>query len=279
MIALGDTKSLQLSMKRKAQSVDKMGNPPLIGSPGLKNKTKGQQPAPGEVIIGDKAEDTMASIYGNTRFDIAAIATSITEDETRIKRAFYEDLFLMMANSDRRQITAREVAEKQEEKLLMLGPVLERLHSELLDPLIDRTFSILEKNGVLPVPPPELQGKALSVEYVSVLAQAQRMVAVGALERTVGFAAEVAAVWPEARHKINMPQAIDEYANSMGVTPGVIRPDDEAQELADAEAQAAAAQQQGQQIAGAADTAKTMSETDSDGDNALGNMLRQAGLQ
>ena len=91
----------------------------------------------------------------------------------------------MLAQTDRRQITAREVAEKHEEKLLMLGPVLERLHTELLDPLIDRTFNILQQNGVLPVPPPELQNKDLNVEYVSVLAQAQRLVATGAVDRVL----------------------------------------------------------------------------------------------
>ena len=65
----------------------------------------------------------------------------IRDKENRIQRAFYEDLFLMLANSDRRQITAREIAERHEEKLLMLGPVLERIHGELLDPLIDVTFA------------------------------------------------------------------------------------------------------------------------------------------
>ena len=48
-----------------------------------------------------------------------------------------------MAFSDRRQITAREIEERHEEKLLMLGPVLERLNDELLRPLIDRTFNIM----------------------------------------------------------------------------------------------------------------------------------------
>jgi len=52
--------------------------------------------------------------------------------ENRIERSFYVDLFLMLANSDRRQITAREIEERHEEKMLMLGPVLQRLNDELL---------------------------------------------------------------------------------------------------------------------------------------------------
>jgi DNA-binding IscR family transcriptional regulator len=46
--------------------------------------------------------------------------------------AYYADLFLMLANDDRSNVTATEIAERHEEKLLMLGPVLERLHNEML---------------------------------------------------------------------------------------------------------------------------------------------------
>lgn len=279
MLALGDAKSMQLSMKRKAQALDKIGNPALLGSPGLKNKTKGGVPGAGELIYGDKADDTLGSIYGNYRPDINAIAQSIAEDENRVKRAFYEDLFLMLANSDRRQITAREIAEKQEEKLLMLGPVLERLHTELLDPLIDRTFNILQGNGVLPPPPPALQGKELNVEYVSVLAQAQRMVAVGALERTIGFVSSITPIWPAARYKIDPSQAVDEYSHAMGVNPRVVRPDDEAEAMAAAEAEAAAAAAAPDAAQQMAETAKTASETDTGGDSALAKTLQAAGLQ
>ncbi len=177
-----------------------------------------------------------------------------------MQRAFYEDLFLMLAQTDRRQITAREVAEKHEEKLLMLGPVLERLHTELLDPLIDRTFNILQQNGVLPVPPAELQNRELNIEYVSVLAQAQRLVATGAVERLVGFAGQIAQLWPEARHKVDATQAIDEYAESLGVDPSMVRSDDEVMQRAQAEQQAQAQQQAMVNAQQGADIAKTASE-------------------
>ena len=185
----------------------------------------------------------------------------------------------MLANSDRRQITAREVAEKQEEKLLMLGPVLERLHNELLDPLIDRTFSILQKAGVLPPPPPELQGKKLGVEYISILAQAQRMVAVGGLERLTDYTISLAQIYPEARHKLDPLQLVDEYGAAMGVNPNVVRADDKAKEIIAQEQQAQMQAMQQEQAAAAAQTAKTASETSTTGDNALSTILQNAGLQ
>ena len=151
--ALGDTKSLQLAKRKFYSALDKMVDPPTQGPSTLKNKLKGNAVRAGDTIWHDSNSPGLRSIY-DYRPDLSAIDSKIQITEMRVKRAFYEDLFLMLAQTDRRQITAREVAEKHEEKLLMLGPVLERLHTELLDPLIDRTFNILQQAGVLPVPPP-----------------------------------------------------------------------------------------------------------------------------
>jgi hypothetical protein len=274
---LGDTKALQLAERRKYQALDKIVNPPLQGPSSMKNKLNGGVVGPNDVIWHDQNGEGLRSIY-DYRPDINAINQEIGNVENRVQRAFYEDLFLMLAQTDRRQITAREVAEKHEEKLLMLGPVLERLHTELLDPLIDRTFNILQQNGVLPEPPPELQNKDLNVEYVSVLAQAQRLVATGAVDRLVGFTSQVAAVWPEARHKVNASRAIDEYAESLGVDPSMVRSDEEVAAMAQAEAQQAAQAQAMATAQQGVEMAKTASETDMSEDNALGATMRRAGL-
>jgi len=275
--SLGDTKALQLAERRKYQALDKIVNPPLQGPSSMKNKINGGVLGPDDIVFHEDVGPGLRSVY-DYRPDINAINSEIDNVENRVQRAFYEDLFLMLAQTDRRQITAREVAEKHEEKLLMLGPVLERLHNELLDPLIDRTFSILQQNGVLPPPPPELQNRELNVEYVSVLAQAQRLVATGAVDRLVGFVGQASQIWPEARHKVNINQGIDEYAESLGVDPALIRSDDEVAAMAQAEqlqaqqAQAMATAQQG------VDMAKSASETDMSEDNALGAVMRRAGL-
>lgn len=277
--ALGDTKALQLGEKRMYQALDKLVNPPLQGSATLKAKMKGGHPKPGETVFTDNAGDQgLKSIYENFRPDLNAMRSVNQETETRISKAFYEDLFLMLAGTDRRQITAREVAEKHEEKLLMLGPVLERLHTELLDPLIDRTFNILQREGVLPLPPAELQNKELNIEYVSVLAQAQRMVNTGAIGQITAFTSELSAIWPEARFKIDANQAVNDYSDALGVNPAMINSNDEAAELAQAEQQA---MQQAQTLASGEqmlNMAKSASEIPADGDNALTAVLDKAGV-
>jgi hypothetical protein len=280
MTCLGDTKALQLGEKRAYQAVDKMANPPLQGDATLKTKVaNGNSLKPDEIIWHDGDMKGLTSIYGTYRPDLNAIELKNGQAEMRIKKSFYEDLFLMLASSDRRQITAREVAEKQEEKLLMLGPVLERLHNELLDPLINRTFNILQKAGILPPPPPELNGVELGVEYISILAQAQRMVAVGGIERLTDYTMNMAQMWPEARHKVNASQMVDDYAEAMGVNPNMVRSDDDVEKAMQQEQQAAQAAQAQESAAQMAQTAKTASEANTSGENGLNRLLQQAGLQ
>src|SRR5207248_10610807 len=119
----------------------------------------------------------------DVRLDLSHLAADIAEVQGRVKEAFYANLFLMLADSDRREITAREIDERHEEKMLMLGPVLERLHDELLDPLVKRVFNIMTRNGMIPPAPRGVRLQHLTVEFISMLAQAQKAVATGAIER------------------------------------------------------------------------------------------------
>jgi hypothetical protein len=276
--ALGDTKALQLAEKRMYQAIDKVSNPPLQGPASLKNKVSANVLKGNDILYYDKNGEGLSSLYQNYRPDLSAFQSVIDKTESRIKRAFYEDLFLMLANTDRRQITAREVAEKHEEKLLMLGPVLERLHTELLDPLINRTFDIAQDNGVFPPPPPELNNKDLDVEYVSVLAQAQRLINTGAIDRIAEFAGNMSNVWPAARNKINAEQAVDEYASALGVDPSIINSDEQVEAINAAQAAQAAQEQQMQSTEQMAAIAKQASEAGTGDNNLLGKVMQRAGI-
>jgi hypothetical protein len=161
----------------------------------------------------------------------------------RIRDAFYVDLWLMISQDERSNITATEINARREEKLLMLGPVLERLHHEFLDPLIDRVFAIAIRHGAVAEPPPVLAGQRLRVRYVSMLAQAQQAVAAGAIERLLGFVGGLAQSNPTVLDRIDMDYGIEAYAEVIGADPRLLKPDDQVA----AERQARAKQQQAQQ--------------------------------
>ena len=80
------------------------------------------------------------------------LLADIQDVRQRIAGAFYSDLFMMIASQPVGRMTATEVAERHEEKLLMLGPVLERLHGEILSPLIEITFARMVEAGIVPIP-------------------------------------------------------------------------------------------------------------------------------
>lgn len=273
MDALGDTKALQLGERKLYQALDKVVDPTLQAPSTMRGQlTNGRLPQ-GEVVFFEGVEGGIKSIY-DFRPDLNAMVSINEKTELRIKRAFYEDLFLMLANTDRRDITAREIAEKHEEKLLALGPVLERLHTELLNRANTRLFNILQRNGVLPPPPPELDGRDLTIVYISVLAQAQRMAATSSGERLVGFVGQLAAtVWPDAAHKIDIDQVIDDYAEALGVNPAAVRSDADVKVIIEQQQQQQAMAQAMAMAQATAEVAKTTSQAKTTSDNALGNMV------
>lgn len=276
MDALGDVKSLQKEQLRKHEAIDKLVNPPMTGPTSLRNTPASL--LPGDVTYVDvvSGQQGFQPAY-QIRPELQALLLDIQDCRQRISRAYYEDLFLMLANDTRSNITAREVQERHEEKLLMLGPVLERLNDEQLDPLIDRTFSVMLRRGMLPPPPPELEGVDLKVEYISVLAQAQKSVAVSGIERFVGFAGQIATFKPDVLDKVDLDQIIDEYGEAMGVPPRVIVPDDDVAAIREGRAAQQAQMQAAQMGMGAVDAAQKLANTPMDTDSALARAMQNAG--
>lgn len=119
--------------------------------------------------------------------------------------------------------------------MLQLGPVLERLQDELLDKLITRTFGILYRLGMIPPIPDELleSGEQVRPEYISILAQAQKLVLTVGVERWVGFGMQLAEAKPEALDKINAEKVMDEYGELLGINPELINSEDVVQQLRD----------------------------------------------
>jgi hypothetical protein len=278
MVALGDAKALQLSEQDVLVAVERIAEPALLADTRLRRVLGDQTPAPGTVTYTDSMDAAVKELLSNYRPDLGAMVSVSGRYEMRIDDAFYVDLFLMLAGTDRRQMTAREVVEKHEEKLLQIGPVLERMHNELLDPLISRSFSILQRMGILPDPPNDLVGRELRVEYVSIMAQAQKLASLQTIERVAQFAASMVGLDPASAHKIDVDRMIDEYAETVGVDPGIIRSAQDMAAFREAMQQQQQAQQMGDSMQQGAQTARDASQASLAGENALSQIMRRAGL-
>lgn len=276
MIALGQVKALQLEQKRKSQLIDKATNPPMVGPSSLRNQRVSL--LPGDITYIDQVtgQDGFKPAY-LVNPNTADLLADIQDTRQIINSAYFVDLFMMLQNINTRSMPVEAVIEMKEEKLLMLGPVLERLNDECLNPLIDRTFSIMARKNLLPPPPDVLQGMPLRIEYISVMAQAQKSIGLSSLSSTVGFIGQLAQAKPEALDKLNVDQAIDAFAEMSGVSPTVIVPQEQVEQVREQRAQQ---QQQQQMVAmgmAAAQGAKTLSEAQTEDPSVLTALSNAAG--
>ncbi len=276
--ALGDCKALQLLERRSAQAADKHINPPM--SAPTSARTTPISLLPGDVNYVDSlgAGQVLRPALQVDPRAIEVLELKIAAHERRIRKAFYADLWLMLSESDG-TMTAREVIERREEKLVQLGTVLEQLKAELLRPAIARIYSILLRRGRLPPPPEELQGKDFEVEFISITAQAQKLLGITGLERLAAFTGNIAAVKGDVLDKVDFDQLVDEYADSLGVPPATVRPDDAVAGIRAKRAQQQQQQQAMQQLEQATDAAKTMADTDVEKPSALAELLRATGVR
>jgi hypothetical protein len=165
------------------------------------------------------------------------------------------------------------VAERHEEKLLMLGPVIERLDNEALNPLVDNAFDQLLMAGALPPPPPDLHGQSLEVVYTSVLAQAQRAVATNGVDRFVGNLGQIASFKPGVLDNFNEDEWARSYSDMLGVAPNLIVPSNQVAIIRDQRAKAQAAAQQAAMLEQTSAAARNLGATPTTGGNAASDIM------
>ena len=161
-----------------------------------------------------------------------------------IRDAFYVNQ-LMMQNGP--QMTATEVVQRNEEKMRLLGPVLGRLQSELLRPMIDRTFAILLRKKLFKPAPEFLAGQDIQIEYVSPLAKAQRASELQSIMRAIEIFGSLAQVSPVFDH-INIDNLVTHLADIVGVPAKVLNSKSEVNAIRQQKQQQADQQMQMQQL-------------------------------
>lgn len=278
MEVLPDILQLQVMTRRMAEAIEKQVRPPLLASMELKN-----QPAsglPGHVTYVTDPTNGMRPMYTVTP-DIKAMAENIAIISQRIQRGLFNDLFLMLEQDPKNEKTAYEIAQKMQEKLQVIGPVIENILAESLKPKLKRVFAICQRKGIINPPPPSLQGVPLDVEFVSMLALAQKGAATGGIERLIALAGNMVAVYPQVKDNIDPDAVIREMNDLLGNPSKILNGMDivmqirkqAAQKQADQE-KMVAMQHSAQTASIGADAAQTMSQTDvGGGQNVLAALL------
>lgn len=271
--ALGDCKALQLYEKRSAQAADKIINPPMNAPTSARNSPISLLPGGTNFIDSLGQGQALRPAVEINPVVIDVFDRKIASCERRIRAAFFANLWLLITEGTT-QMTATEVDQRREEKLQQLGAVLEALNDELLDPLLDLLYEINLEAGFIPPPPEELAGRDIKPEYISIMAAAQKLLSTTGLERVASYVVNLSQHDPSALDKLDLDRLVDEYAEALGVPPGVIRATGAVKKLRQARAAAQQQQAQAQQAAQAADTAKTLADTNLEEPSALKSMLR-----
>ena len=159
-----------------------------------------------------------------------------------------------------KQMTVPEVQQRIREGMALLGPVVGRFQQEVLDPNIIRVFSILFRGGLLPPVPPILEGREFTVKYLSPLAKAQRESEISGILRMLGTVGEMAAFAPNVIDKINPDKAVDVIGDVIGVTPQIIRDDEEVAKIRQVRVEQQAQIARAEQIAQGAGAVKDISQ-------------------
>jgi Bacteriophage head to tail connecting protein len=263
MEALGDIKQLQHEQLRKANAIDYQTNPPLDVPTNLKNQDVNR--LPGGITYRDPSAGGGIKSLFDVNLNLQYLLQDIQDVRQRINGSFFADLFMMLDNNVSPAMTATEVAERHEEKMLMIGPVLERLNDELLYPLIETTFTHMLEAGIVPPAPPDMQGQGLSVEFISVLAQAQRAIGTNGVDRFVNSLGTVAQMKPEVLDNFDSDQWAESYSDMLGVDPKLIVGSQQVAIVRQARAKAQAAQAQAAAMQQSSETAKNLGQTPTQG--------------
>ena len=231
MDALPDCRMLQQMGITMLKAAHKAVDPPMSVSASL--KAVGLDLTPGGINYVESSPGQIpqaAAPLLATRADMAQTRQAMQAVQEQVKAGLFNDLFRLIMDG-RGRVTASEIAAREEEKLLLIGPVLERLHGELFIPLVERTYTLMGQMGMLPEAPPPLRGQALRVDFVSLLAQAQKLVATSAVDQYLNFSAQAARQWPEALDCVNVDNMADSYAEYLGLEARVLRPLEEREAL------------------------------------------------
>lgn len=271
MDALGDVIQLQHETKKKAQGLDKMISPPIIADIQLQHRPTALLPNGVTYVAG--VNNVGAKPIYTVNLPLQELSLDIRDVQGRIRETFHNDLFQMISQLDTVR-SATEIDARREEKLVLLGSVLERFENEGLDPGIDRIFNIMVRRNLIPPMPEGMEEADLEIQYVSILSAAQRAVGVIPTERWLGLIGQVSAIYPKAINIPDFDELIRGYGRDIGVPARGIR---SAQQVDDLNAQQDELTAQREAAATGevlVNSAKTLSETQvTPGTNALQSIM------
>jgi len=285
MDALGDIKQLQQETRRKAEFIEKVVRPPMLGNPELKNEPSSILPGKITYVTTTNGSAGFRPAFEVNAANLQPMVADIEKISARIERCFFVDVFLAITRMEGVQPRNElELTKRDLERLQILGPFIELFETECADPAIKRVLAILERRKILAPKPPSLRNSSIKIEYKSILKLAQIAAETVSMKDTLQTAgalsaAAKAAGVPDPIRVINLDKAMQTYAKLSNFPSGAMYTD---QEIAKQDAARAKMSQQAQQMnttMAGVQAAQALSKTNTQPGNALGDIISGGGGQ
>ena len=246
--ALPDMRELQMQAKRKGELTDLVVKPPTMGPA----KSMGLRPG-AHTAVANLDSGKIEVIYQAPYQAIGLVGEDVQGCRRAIDEASYADLFMAISEREGVQpLNDLESTLRNDEKMTQLGPVIEGVNNDMLAVAVDRAFGIALRGDLLPPAPEEIEGLPIDIEFISVLAQAQKMMGAGQVERSLALVGAVAQFQPDVIDMIDGDAIVQDHWDRSGAPAIGIRDKDQVQQIRDQRAQ----QQQMEKMASMAAPAK-----------------------
>ncbi|MBF0188514.1 MAG: head-tail connector protein [Magnetococcales bacterium] len=240
MDAMEDISMLQEMTKTLIRAAQKVVDPPLQVQDD--SALSPVRMAPGALTFRRPGSEPIRPLQTGSNIPIGL--EMIQAVQQKIYAAFFVDQLQLKESPN---MTATEVMARQEERLRMMGPVLGRLQTELLGPLLDRVWGVMWRAGRFMEPPEILSGLPLRIEYVSPIARAQKQIEAQAVARVYQFAGPIAQHQPEVMKAINGTKLVRHLSELFGLPPSILRSERELEKIKQEEMAMMQQQQQAMQ--------------------------------
>ncbi len=212
-IALSVSKELQQMHADLVECGNKWNNPPRQTLTGSVEGPVDVRPGANNIVT---QTDAIRALDQGLRGNFPITKDILEFIQTISHRIFFVDVFAPLANLPGDRRTTVEIRERVRQAAKKLAGPIYRLQSELLTPVITRSVLLLIRNGVIPPPPPELQGQGFGVEYISELALAMRDQQSQAFIQLADLVTALDPVFPGAKDILNMDRALPDIAFTFG---------------------------------------------------------------
>lgn len=276
MDALRFVKSLHKMQEKALYALAKQVDPPMNAPLQMKGFPNTQLPGGLNFFDSLNGQKVGLSPVHELNFSIKDLEFKIEREQQSVQKFFYTDLFLAVINSPTKTQTAYEISRRYQEKLELLGPVIEQIEPGL-DEMVERIYDIMLEGGLLLDPPQELEGRVIEIELVSMLAQAQKLAATAGIEQVARYIQGVANTNEEVLDAFDATESAKLYAEAVGIPAKIMRSDKEVATIRQIREQEALRQQERQENAELAQGAETLSKAKLDDNNALKVLLEAQG--